>query len=103
MATARKDAMNWLALYLDATRDRAADDCSEAAVKRDADFRNLAFRRAAELSFPRCQFRPGEAVMPGIDAWGIFTARADVHSIADAMLDLDGIAYAAWRRREGAA
>lgn len=89
--------MNWLQTYLDCTRDRLHETLGDAALQRDDDFRNHVYRRADGLGFPRCRFRPAEAVCAGAEAWALFTSRADVHALADSMLSLDELEYMRWR------
>ena len=94
---------NWLEIYCECVRDRTAADTSNEAAQRDALFRNSVFRRAGNLQFPRCVYRPAEAVAAGVDMWALFTARGDIHMVADAMLSLDEIEYTRWRSAAGAA
>lgn len=88
---------NWLSDYLDCTRDHQLGVMTDDALRRDREFRNMVFRRAHALGFPRCQFRRAEAVMEGMDAWGVFTACGDIHALADVVLELESIEYARWR------
>lgn len=90
--------MNWLDLYLACTRDRTAFNAGVAVVDgmtdRDAEFRNGVYRRADRIGFPRCHYRAAETICAGMDAWSRFTATADVHALADAMLELDELSGA---------
>ena len=47
---------------------------------------------ATELAYPRIQFAPGNAVLPGKDNWERFVQRMDMGGIKAAIDALEGLA-----------